>query len=305
MKLKRCLLPSLIVAILATTMFSSCNRFEGSQEIPAYIHIDTFLLSTDYEFEGAASHKITDVWLYIDGNVQGCYEMPATIPVLERGKHRVILYPGIKLNGISMTRTINPFYKPYIIEEYEFKEKVFDTLHPATTYYSKEESTINFAFIEDFERQILLETTNESDTTIVRTDRDDPERWDDLNNNSHYSGYVWLGVNETGDTINNFCIASSAFDDLPNQGNSVFLEIDYKCNEKFEVGLFAKISGVENMPLVYVNPSSKWNKVYVNLGPNITDEQEAEYFKFYIAGYVDEGSEAEYYFDNIKLVYRD
>ena len=300
MKTARYIFSLLIVALFATMTFSSCNEFEGNQEIPAYIHIDTFLLSTDYEFEGAASHKITDVWLYVDGNVQGCYELPANIPVLERGKHKLHIYPGIKLNGISSTRTINPFYHPYIIEEYEFVEEKIDTLHPYTTYYSPDESTINFRFIEDYERQTHLENTQDSDTTITRTDRDDPERWDDRYNNSHYSGYVHLNQS---DSITYFCVA---YYDLPNQGNSIFLEIDYKCTEVFEVGLFAKISSVENMPLVYVNPSPVWNKIYINLGPNITDNQSAEYFKFYIAGRIDdEDTEAEYYFDNIKLVYRE
>ena len=128
MKIVRYIFSLLIVAMFATMTFSSCNEFEGNQEIPAYIHIDTFLLTTDYEFEGAASHKITDAWIYIDGNVQGCYELPATIPVLERGKHELTLYPGIKLNGNSSTRSINPFYVPYTIEEYVFEEKVIDTV---------------------------------------------------------------------------------------------------------------------------------------------------------------------------------
>ena len=303
MKFTRYIFSMLIATMFATMIFSSCNRFEGSQEIPAYIHIDTFLLTTDYEFEGAASHKITDAWIYIDGNIQGCYELPATIPVLKRGKHELRVYPGIKLNGISSTRTINPFYMPYIIEEYEFVEKAIDTIHPATTYYSQDENDINFRFIEDYERQTMLESTQDSDTTIIRTERDDPERWDDIYNNSHYSGYIHLNHN---DSITYFCVASDAYYDLPNQGNSIFLEIDYKCTETFEVGLFAKISNVENMPLVYVNPSPVWNKIYINLGPNITDNQSAEYFKFYIAGMIDdETPEAEYYFDNIKLVYRE
>ena len=300
MKVLRHIFSLFIASMFALMTFSSCNNFEGSQEIPAYIHIDTFLLTTNYEIEGAASHKITDVWLYIDDNIQGCYEMPATIPDLERGKHKITLYPGIKLNGISSTRTINPFYKPYIIEEFELKEKVFDTIHPSTTYYSKDESTLEFAFTDDFERQIFVEDSNGSDTAIIRTDRDAPERWDDEFNNSHYSGYVWLG-----DTINNFCFTSTELRDLPNQGNSIFLEIDYKCTEVFEVGLYAKISQMENIPLVYVNPSPTWNKIYINIGPTITDTQDAEYFKFYIAGMIDENSEAEYYFDNLKLVYRD
>ena len=286
--------------MFASVAFSSCNKFEGSQEIPAYIHVDTFLLTTNYIYEGAASHNITDVWLYIDDNLQGCYEMPATIPVLERGKHKITIYPGIKLNGNSSTRTINPFYQPYIIEEFELKEKVVDTICPATTYHPIDESSINFKFMEDYESQIQLEDEQNSQTSIIRTDRDDPERWDDQYNNSHYSGYVHLS-----DTITYFCVASDEYRDLPNQGNSIFLEIDYKCTDLFEVGLFAKISNVENLPLVYVNPSPKWNKIYINLGPNITDNQDAEYFKFYIAGRIDENSEAEYYFDNIKLVYRD
>lgn len=300
MKVLRYIFSLFIASMFALMTFSSCNNFEGSQEIPAYIHVDTFLLTTNYEIEGAASHKITDVWLYIDNNLQGCYEMPATIPVLERGKHKITIYPGIKLNGISSTRTINPFYKPYIIEELELEEKVIDTIHPSTTYYSKDESTLEFAFKDDFERQIFVEDSNSSDTAIIRTDRDAPERWDDEFNNSHYSGYVWLG-----DTINNFCFTSTELRDLPNQGNSIFLEIDYKCTEVFEVGLYAKISQMEIIPLVYVNPSPTWNKIYINIGPTITDTKDAEYFKFYIAGMIDKNSEAEYYFDNLKLVYRD
>ena len=290
---------SLIVAFFAAISFS-CNNFRGSQEIPAYIHVDTFLLTTNYPIEGAASHKITDAWLYIDDDLQGCYELPATIPVLERGKHKITLIPGIKLNGISKTRTINPFYTPFTVENFELEEKVIDTILPSVTYYPIDESSIVFRYIEDFERQVSLENTADSDTTIIRTERDSEENWNDMEGNSHYSGYVWIG-----DSTNYFCLASEEFHDLPNQGNSVFLEIDYKCNEVFEVGLFAKISGVESIPLIYVNPSPTWNKIYVNLGPNITDAQEAEYFKFYIAGKVDEDKEAEYYFDNIKLIYRD
>lgn len=304
MKKSRCFFYCLIAAFMMMTTFS-CNNFKGSQEIPAYIYVDTFLLTTNYPLEGAASHKITDVWLYIDGNLQGCYEMPATIPVLERGRHQVALYPGIKLNGNSSTRTINPFYQPYIIENVELEEKKVDTLYPSTTYYPIDNSDINFRFIEDFELQVMLEETNDSDTTITQTDRDAPGIWNDAFNNSHYSGYVWLGTTAT-DTLDNFCIASQAYYDLPDQGNSIFLEIDYKTTDLFEVGLFAKIGTVESIPLVYVNPSpDRWNKIYINLGPNITDTQEAEYFKFYIAGKVDAGKEAEYYFDNIKLVYRD
>lgn len=291
----------IVLTIVFSTIFlSSCPGFEGNQEIPAYLHIDKFLFETDYSIEGADSHKITDVVVYIDGSFQGYYELPATIPVLERGKHDLTLYPGIKLNGNSSTRTLNPFYVPYIIEDYVFEEKVIDTVTPFTHYYPIDDSNIHFEWMEDFERQVGLETVAYSDTTITRTDRDTPNVWKDKEGNSHYSGYVWIE-----DTLT-FCITTPKLYDLPDQGNSIFLELDYKCTEMFTVGLLAKIASEEVMELVHVNPSKNWNKIYINLGPSITDaaSRTPEYFKVYISGATEKGTEAEYYFDNIKVIYR-
>ena len=298
-KIKNLFFATLIV-LFSTVFFTSCHPFKGNQEIPAYLHVDKFLFTTNYSVEGAASHKITDVVVYVDDDYQGYYELPATVPILERGKHKLTLYPGIKLNGNSSTRTMNPFYMPYIIEDYVFEEKVVDTVTPSTKYYPIDESNIHFAWMEDFERQISLETMAYSDTTITRTDRDDPEIWQDAYGNSHYSGYVWIK-----DTLN-FYITTPKLYDLPDQGNSIFLELDYKCTELFTVGMLAKIAGEEMIELVHVNPSEKWNKIYINLGPNITDasSNNPEYFRVYITGSTTEGTEAEYYFDNIKVVYR-
>ena len=292
---------SAIIVLFSTIFITSCHPFKGNQEIPAYLHVDTFLFTTNYPIEGAASHKITDVAVYVDDDYQGYYELPATIPILERGTHKLTLMAGIKLNGNSSTRTTNPFYVPYIIEDYVFTEKVVDTVTPSTHYYPTDNSDIHFEYMEDFERQISLETLPYSDTTIIRTDRDDPEVWTDKEGNSHYSGYVWIE-----DTLS-FYITSPKLSDLPNQGNSIFLELDYKCTEVFTVGLFAKIASEEMMELIHVNPSEKWNKIYINLGPNITDASSSnpEYFRVFISGSTEKNTEAEYYFDNIKVVYRD
>lgn len=293
---------SAIIVLFSTIFITSCHPFKGNQEIPAYLHVDTFLLTTNYSIEGAASHKITDVAVYIDNDYQGYYELPATIPILERGEHKLTLYPGIKLNGNSSTRTINPFYQPYIIENYMFEEKVVDTVTPSTRYYPTDNSNIHLdLWMEDFERQISFETPAYSDTTITRTDRDTPDVWKDNDGNSHYSGYVWIE-----DTLT-FMITSPKLYGLPDQGNSIFLELDYKCTGLFKVGLFAKIASEEMIDLIYVNPSEKWNKIYVNLGPNITNTSvdNPEYFRVFISGTTEKNTEAEYYFDNIKVVYRD
>lgn len=295
----------ILLVICCILILGSCNKFKGNQEIPAYLHVDGFSLRTNYADEGAATHKITDVWLYVDDSYQGCYELPATIPVLEHGKHKVTLYPGIKMNGIASTRIIYPFYKPYIIDSYDFGDLdklvgLVDTISPSTRYYTSDESTIKFWF-EDFEQpSIKFEKTHASDTAMIKTERNDENAW--LSDDSQYSGHIWIG-----DTLNYVCVSTPELPAFPGQGNYVLVEMDYKCETEFLVGLYASITGsINDIELVYVNPSEDWNKIYINLGPSISDNaNNALYFKLYIRASVEEGQEANLYFDNIKIVYRD
>jgi hypothetical protein len=61
---------------------------------------------------------------------------------------------------------------------------------------------------------------------------------------------------------------------------------------------------VVDIPLVVVNKSDTWNKIYINLGPNISAYTNASNFKVYLESSLSDESEAAYYFDNIKLIYR-
>lgn len=312
-----------LIACLIVSLFVSCTNFEGNQEIPSYICIKPWQFTTDYIREGAATEAITDAWIYIDQNAQGCFEIrpkkyvvtdslgnvdtlvdeSVTVPLLCSGKHKVHVYPGVKMNGIASTRIQYPFYKPYIIEEMEFTPGKVDTIYPSTQYYNIDDGNLHFKFMEDFENpQIQFKKTSQSDTTITKVSRlDNPNAWTGDPSHSVYSGHVWLG-----DTITNFCIASEEIRGLPNQGNYILLEIDYKCDVEFEVGLYAKTkNGIETFELVYMKPTKEWKKNYINIGPTVTDNQSASYFKIFIAGSVLEGETANFYFDNIKLVYRD
>lgn len=283
--------------------FISCNKFKGDQEIPAYLCINSFELlpNEDYNREGATTQNITDAWVYIDGNYQGCYEMPATIPVLEKGIHKLTLYPGIKLNGISGTRTFNPFYKPFEIENYEFTEGKFDTVSPTTHYYTKDESPNMVFRIEDFDNNhgIFFNPTNDSDTSIIRTTIDDTLAWHSVHSN--YSGVIHIG-----DSLNYCCVATDTLLGLPHNGGYTFLELDYRCDVEFEVGMYANISSTINrIDLVYVKPSDAWKKIYINLSPTLNENSSARYFKVFLAAAVADTLSADLYFDNIKIVYRD
>jgi len=287
-----------IILLLAASVFalSSCHKFEGDQTVPAYLRIDTVLFTTDYVTQGSNTHNITDAWVYVNDQLIGVYELPATFPVLASGKQDLEIRPGIKLNGIGATRAPYPFYKPYVIDGFNFIEDSIQIVRPTTSYYDN----LTFAWTEDFEGSgTSLEKTTASDTTIDKTSpADHPDAW--LSPYSSFSGKVQLDAAHEV-----FQIASFLSYELPDQGKAVLLEFDYKCDREFGVGMIANLSSSTLMlPLVIVNKSETWNKIYINLGPNVSAYTSAQNFKIYFESDRGDQDEANFYFDNIKVIYR-
>lgn len=296
--------------VIILSLFS-CNKFKGSQEIPAYLRVEPWSFTTNYDQEGAATHAITDAWLYIDGNLQGCYELKShhdgvyvVIPVLEEGEHDVRLYPGVKMNGIASTRIQYPFYKPYIFKN-TFVAGEVNTVSPSTKYYSVDSTLVRFKMMEDFEN-INNFQLHRIDTTYAEllqiSHQSDSNAWlDPVDPVNHFrSGHIHVG-----DTMKRFCIASGELTGLPTVGNYVMLELDYKCNEDFLVGMYIMSSqnGLQDKELYYFRAADSWKKVYINLSPTVTENYNATYVKFYIRSSVSGTDEADFYFDNIKLIY--
>ena len=291
----------------------SCKKFSGSQEIPAYLKIEPWTLTTNYEIEGAATHAITDAWVYVNGNYLGCYEMKnhddgvySMVPVLEKGEKKLQIYPGIKLNGISSTRVQYPFYKPYVCKK-TLVEGEIETITPATKYYSIDSTSMHFKMKEDFE-EINNIKLYRIDTTYAALHQishmTDHNAWlDPLDTVNHYrSGHVHLG-----DTIRKMGLASGELYNLPTVGNYVLLEMDYKCSSEILIGMYimSAQNGLMDKELYYLKASDTWKKAYLNFSPTITENNNATYFKFYLKSAVNEGGEADLYFDNIKLIYVD
>ena len=291
----------------------SCKKFSGSQEIPAYLKIEPWSLTTNYEIEGAATEAITDAWVYIDGNYLGCYELKshddglyAMAPILEKGEHKIRLYPGIKLNGMASTRIQYPFYKPY-----EFRHTLvpgeIGTVAPTTTYYSIDSTLVRFKTeaCEDFENINTIKIFR-MDTTCAALEqishRTDPNAWmDPLDTlNRFRSGHVHIG-----DSIRNMGLVSAQLTGLPTVGNYVLMEMDYKCSAEILVGLYlwTPQNGGMYKDLYYLKATDTWKKVYLNYSPIITENYNASFVKFYLESSVNEGESADFYFDNIKLIY--
>jgi hypothetical protein len=180
----------LFLSISIILIISSCELYNPSEPIPAYIHIDKINLTTTFSTEGSNSHKITDAWIYIDEQLVGCFELPATFPVLYEGSHQIKIRPGIKVNGIAATRSPYPFYINYdTIVNLQKGAKL--NLTPTVKY----RSNMTFNFMEDFENTgtiISKSPTAGVDTSIQRIDVPDPNVFE-----GNGSGIAYLDKNHT------------------------------------------------------------------------------------------------------------
>jgi hypothetical protein len=260
-------------------LFVACEK-EETNGVPTFITIDAITLD-----EENATANITDAWVYINDQLQGVYELPAQFPVLHIGAHKLRVKAGIKDNGIASSRIPYPFYGSYIQEEVEFVENEDMTLTPLVNYL--EGTTF---FIEDFEGVGLgLETTNISDTIITQITE----------------GSENYGAGFLTDSLITFEIATNELEDLPQAGAPVYLELDYKCNTQFLVGVYINYSqSVVQKDLLWINPKEDWNKIYVNLTSTISEGINASSFKVFIGMKRDSILDTnELYFDNLKVVY--
>ena len=99
----------------------SCDKNTDIQEIPSYINVSKVNLLTS-SVQGSNTHKITDIWVYVNDQFRGTFEIPATIPLLHKDSNNIRLFAGIKDNGISSTRVRYHFYKSseyniYLVED--------------------------------------------------------------------------------------------------------------------------------------------------------------------------------------------
>ena len=97
----------LILLLLA--FVASCEVINPDEKVPAYIHIDKISVDANLG-QGTDSSNISDAWIYINSELIGAFQLPATIPILKAGNQDIEIRSGVIINGIASTRTINPFY---------------------------------------------------------------------------------------------------------------------------------------------------------------------------------------------------
>jgi hypothetical protein len=243
--------------------FDGCSVFDPAEEIPSYVRIESISLQINNPgIEGTASHKITDAWVYIDGNLIGGFELPVNIPILAEGTHQILVLAGIKQNGLSTTRAIYPEYKGWSSTITMTRGEIL-TVNPVVEYYA----ATNFMWMCDFDQP----GTNINDNFGPW-----PGRMQEVPGFELESGYVMLY-----EDTNEFYTQSSLAYQFEGQYD-IYLEMNYSCNQNFVVGLYC-VQTAAYIPWVEVSASTSWNKIYIRFNDAVLTQPPGGSYHVYIA----------------------
>ncbi len=276
---------------VALIFFSSCKKFNKEEPIPLYIKIPKCTLNCDSILQGSTISNITDIWVNINGNRQGTYELPVNFPVISSGNSKITFRAGIKANGIAASRVIYPFYNTIDIDTTLTPETQL-TFSPVFTYVPD----AVFGWLENFQGNgFSLERTSNSDTLLYTG-------IDSINPLKRYGVFYIDAIRQK------FQYKSTESIHIPSNGTAVFLELDYQCNHPFFVGVY-KNTTIQSIAsnIIYLNPHpNSFNHIYIDLSYYISQNNDAIDYNIFFGSSLDSGSgytKGEVKIDNIKLIH--
>ncbi|MCF8231234.1 MAG: hypothetical protein K9J27_03515 [Bacteroidales bacterium] len=277
-----------LLSLIFIFVIAGCDKDDKGQKIPSYIHIDSISLhGNEYFSEGSLSHKITDAWVYVNNHLIGVFELPATFPVLDEGKNDVMIRAGIKMNGISSTRIPYPFFSDYDTSGVMLEKEKITTLMPSVQYHD----STKIPWRENFDNSELKLKPKDSDTNIL------------IDNAAPFEGSGSGKVVLEGKKRIFEAISDTTYQ-FP-RGEAVFLEMNFKTNIEVKTGIYALTStGDQQRPIVVLNPTDHWKKIYINLTNSIGNAYPARNFRIFLSILRKENEpEAKVYLDNLKVIH--
>jgi hypothetical protein len=229
--------------------------------IPSYVFIKKFKINTDLLTQGDTSHDIVDVWLFQNNEFKGSFGLPTYIPITEKDKNNIKLRAGVKRSGQDDQRLLHPFFTDYdtILP---LNDLGSDTISPIVSYLPN----CKFPLLQDFEGNSSFFTINNKKTGDSIAKINDLDAWK-LNNNS--AKFI------LSDSTYQLFYVSKELSNLPANGISLYLEVDYKCTDQFFIGLYVNplVGDSKRYPVLTTNSTNgKWKKLYLDLATEVGSE---------------------------------
>ncbi len=260
-----------------------CSMMDPQQDIPSYLIVPELSFVPD-ENQGTASTNITDLWVYSATDVVGVFPLPAIVPILpsDADGSPVTLLAGIRENGISNSRAPYPFYTT-VEQVVSGDAGSRDTLSPTIALVDN----VRLMPVEDFEN------SNVFGSLVAGSDMDRTGAPGEVFEGDK-SGRIEVGPDAPLVRVRTVEQEYDLQGGLP-----AFLEFDYRCDQSFAVGLYGFRDGQETKHLtLVVNPTEEiggavvWNKLYVDLAPNVTAQGPADHFEVYFECILEAGRDA-------------
>jgi hypothetical protein len=280
-----------ITVCLAVSLVISCRRSDENLE-PAFISINEHSFQSG-PGQGSNSTGLTEFWCYTDGDILGVVDTPVSLPLLKQGRQTINVFPGIKNNGMGVSRIRYPFYTSFDTTLDVVPGETYQ-LNPRFSYLS----TANVDADRDF---------NSGNFFTPGTSNNGEKDW------VSESGFPASGMG-----CGLFRLPADAallhYRDITSfsltSGSVAFMEMDYSCNNTFSVGVFVNQGGsLIQVPVLYLTPTQtgsdvfpNWNKIYMDLGMVAKQYPNASTYLLYIECSRNEASVPVIYLDDIKIV---
>jgi len=278
--------------------FVSCKKDKLKAPEASFLVVNNVTLKTiitsGSNNQGVNSHKIVDIWYYVDGEFKGVFPVGSVMPIIASGNVEITLFGGIKNNGISSTRLPYPIYNSITYNLNIEPGKTY-TVSPQFEY----NSTAFFYYADAFDLNPSQGSyfSYAGDLPPTNTKDFDPTR-----SYGGSGGSIFMTM--TDDKPTSQLIQASGYY-LPDGGSVIYVELDYKSNQKFSVGVIGISSsgGEDKRSVVSVNPSDEWNHIYIQLSSTVSTAPTYGSYKVYIEGLKNTES-PDIYIDNVKLIYQ-
>lgn len=219
--------------------YASCRK--AATEIPFYLKCDSSVISPSTL--GTANSGIYGLYVTVDADIRGTWQMPFKMPILHDGLKSVYIEPVVKENNLSTRFFTYPLYSPKLVNINMTKGKDLDTI------FSFEYAN-GVSLIANEDMEAVTNFTSSKKTSIARN-----------------------GTGSMELIANNTTVDSSAeafyFKQLPfNIEKTTFLEFDYYMPAGVLAPALAYIDGSGNTKLAYgesyLNKNTGWTHVYFN-----------------------------------------
>ncbi len=279
--------------ILLFVLFIGCSKQKQKAPEAFFIKPESITVAvTTADLQGTTNHKITDLWYYVNSQFKGAFPNGSILPIPSTGPTQIIVKAGIKNNGISSTRQPYEFYDQILIDT-----SVTPGIIANRNFVFHYKTNAIFRWLEDFEgfgttTGISIKKSNNSDTTFKILDKILTPGVDVYEGTKCF----YFAVDDIKQIAR---FESTALYPLPKQGQPVYLEMNYKCTQGFDVGVF---NGNTYQYVATVNASDNWNKIYIQLSSGVSTLPTTTSGLFISAFRDANVSTSQVWIDNIKII---